>query len=83
MVYVIYAIKPYKLFCVRLFLFDYVSGDVAQCEASDRMIKSCASDVTYSQGVRGDIRLDEDSIKQHLILVVHLGVIMVEIKCTQ
>ena len=82
MMYVIYAIKPYKLFRVGLFLFHYVSGDVAQCEASDRMIKSHASDVTYSQGVRGDIRLDEDSIKRHLISAIHLGVIMVEIKCT-
>ena len=30
-----------------LFLFRYVSGDVAQCETLDRVIESSASDVTY------------------------------------
>ena len=58
------------------------SGDMAQCETSDRAIKSRVSDVTYSERVCGDIRLDDDSIKRHLISAVHLGVIMVEIKCT-
>ena len=43
--------------------FIYVSGDVAQCETSDRVIESRALDVTYSQGVRGDIRLDKNSIE--------------------
>ena len=66
-----------------LFLFHYVSGDVAHCETSDRVIESRASDVTYSQGVCGDIPLDDDSIKRHLISAVHLEVIRVKIKCTQ
>ena len=48
---------------MRLCFFIYVSGDMAQCELSDRMIESRASVVTYSLGVRGDIRLDEDLIK--------------------
>ena len=60
-----------------------ISGDATQCETFDRTIKSCASDVTYSQGVRGDIRLDNDSIKRRLILAVHLRVITVEIKCAR
>ena len=46
-----------------LCLFIYVSGDVTHDETSDRVIESHASDVTYSQGVRGDIRLDGDSIE--------------------
>ena len=46
-----------------LCLFHFVSGDVAHCETSDRVIESRASDVTYSQGVHGDIRLDENSIE--------------------
>ena len=46
-----------------LCFFNYVSSDVALCETSDRMIESRALDVTYSQGVRGDIRLDDDSIE--------------------
>ena len=46
-----------------LCLFIYVSGGVAYGERSDREIESRASDVTYSQGVRGDIRLDDDSIE--------------------
>ena len=43
--------------------FIYVSGDVTQCETSDRVIESRASDVTYSRGIRGDNILDEDSIE--------------------
>ena len=46
-----------------LCLFIYVSGDVAPCEMSDRVIESRASDVAYSQGVRDDIRLDDNSIE--------------------
>ena len=46
-----------------LCFFIYVSGDVVQCETSDRVIESHVSDVTYSQGVRGDIQLDDDSIE--------------------
>ena len=49
--YLIYAIKPYKLLRAGLFLFHYVLGDVAQCEMSDRAIKSHTSDVTYFQGI--------------------------------
>ena len=63
-----------------LCLFHYVSGDVALCETSNRVIESCASDVTYSKGVRGDILLDVNSIKRRLISAVHLGVITVEIE---
>ena len=74
-------IKPYKLFYVGLSLFDYVSGDMAHYETFDRAIQSRALDVTYSQGVRGDILLDDDSLKGHLISTVHLGVITIEIKC--
>ena len=40
-----------------------IASDVAQCETSDHAIKLCVSDVTYSLGVRGDIRLDDDLIK--------------------
>ena len=32
-----------------------IAGDVAQCETSDRAIKSRVLDVTYSQGVCDDI----------------------------
>ena len=46
-----------------LYFFIYVSSDMSPCETSDHMNKSRASDVTYSQGVRGDIRLDNDSIE--------------------
>ena len=56
-----------------------ISGDVAPCETSDHMFESCASDVTYSQGVRGKILLHVHSIKHHLISAVYLGVIMAEI----
>ena len=73
MVYIIYALESYLLFCVGLFYFIMFSGDVVQCETSDRAIKLRESDVTYSQGVCGRIRLDEDLIKRRLISV--------EIKC--
>ena len=53
------------------------------CETSDRVIKSCALDVTYSQGVRGRILLGDDSIKRHSIPGVHLGVIKFEIECAR
>ena len=76
-------IKSYKLFVLGLFLFHYVLGDVAQCETSDRVIKSRASDITYSHGVRGRIKLDDDLIKRRLISAVHLGVVTVKIKCTR
>ena len=46
-----------------LCFFIYVSGDVAHGETSDHMIESRASDVTYSQGVCGNILLDVNSIK--------------------
>ena len=46
-----------------LCLFHFNSNDVAPCETSDRVIESRASDVTYSQGVRGDIRLDKDTFE--------------------
>ena len=46
-----------------LCFFIYVSGDLAQCETSDCVIESHALDVTYSQGVLGAIRLDDDSIE--------------------
>ena len=46
-----------------LCFFIYVSCDVTQCETSDRVIESRASDVTYSQGIRGDNLLHEDSIE--------------------
>ena len=36
---------------------------MAHGEMSNRVIESHASDVTYSEGVRGDIRLDDDSIE--------------------
>ena len=62
-----------------LCFFIYVSGDVALCETFDCVIESRASDVTYSDGVRGDILLDIDLIKCRLILAVHIGVIMVKI----
>ena len=68
---------------MRLFLFHYVSGDMAHCETFDRTIKLRASDVTYSQGVRGRILLNDDSIKHRLISAVHLVFIIVEIKCAQ
>ena len=55
--------KCNNLFRAGLCFFIYVSGDVAQCETSDRVSESCASDVIYSEGVRGDIRLDDDSIE--------------------
>ena len=58
----------------------FISGDVAHCDTSDRAIKSRASDVTYSQGVRGKILLGDDSINRRLISAIHLGVITVEIK---
>ena len=48
-------------------------------ETSDRVIESRASDVTYSEGVRGDILLDVDSIKRCLISAIHPRVITVEI----
>ena len=41
----------------------YISGDVAHYETSDCAIKMRASDVTYSQGVRGDIQLEDNSIE--------------------
>ena len=66
-----------------LCLFHHVSGDVSHCETSDHVIKLRASDVTYSQGVRGRILLDDDSIKQRLMSAVHLGVITVEIECAR
>ena len=66
-----------------LYLFPFVSSDVAHGETSDRVSESRASDVTYSEGVRGDILLDVDSIKQNLISAVHLGVIKVEIECAR
>ena len=50
---------------------------------SDCVIESRASDVTYSQGVRGRILLGDDLIKWRFILAVHLGVIMVDIKCAR
>ena len=46
-----------------LCFFIYVSGDMASCETSNRVIESRASDVTYSQGVHDNIRLDDDSIE--------------------
>ena len=36
---------------------------MAQCETSDRVSESRASDVIYSEGVRGKIRLDDDPIE--------------------
>ena len=56
---------------------------MAHCETSDCAIKLRALDVTYSQGVRGRILLDDDSINRRLISPIHLGVITVEIKCTR
>ena len=52
-------------------------------ETSNRVIESRASDVTYSEGVRGDILLEDDLINRWLISAVHLGVIMVEIECAR
>ena len=46
-----------------LCFFTCVSDDMTPCETSDHVIESCASDVTYSQGVHGAIRLDDDSIE--------------------
>ena len=66
-----------------LCFFIYVSGDVEQCETSDRVIESRALDVTYSLRVRGDILLDDDSKNRRLISAVHLGVITVEINCAR
>ena len=59
MTYVIYPINFYILFRVGLCLFLYISGDMAHYETSDRVIKLDASDVTYSQGVRGRILLGD------------------------
>ena len=56
---------------------------MAHGETFDRVIESRASDVTYSEGVRGDILLDDDSINRRLISAVHLGVITVEIECAR
>ena len=83
MTYLIYSINSYILFCVGLCLFLYVSGNVAHGETSDHVIESRASDVTYSEGVRDDILLDDDSINRRLISAVHLGVIIVEIECAR
>ena len=66
-----------------LLFFIYVSGGVAHGEMSDRVIESRASNVTYSEGVRGDILLDDDSINRRLISTVHLGLITVEIECAR
>ena len=66
-----------------LCLFLYVSGDVAHGEMSDCVIESHVSDVTYSEGVHGDILLDDDSINRHLISAIHLGVITVKIECAR
>ena len=62
-----------------LYFFIYVSSDVAPCETSNRVIESRASDVTYTEAVRGDILLDVDLIKGRLISTVHLGVTTIEI----
>ena len=62
------------------FYFILISSDVAHGETSDCVIESRASDVSYSEGLRGDILLDDDSINRHLISAVHLGVITVEIE---
>ena len=53
-----------------LCLFIYLSLDMSQCATSDRVIESCASDVTYLEAVHGDILLDDDSINQRLISAV-------------
>ena len=66
-----------------LCFFIYVSRDVAHCETSDRVIESRASDVTYSEGVRGDILLDDDFINRRLISAIHQGVVTVEIECAR
>ena len=66
-----------------LYFFIYDSRDVAQCETSDQVIESRASDVTYLEGVRGDILLDDNSINQRLISTVYQGVVTVEIECTR
>ena len=50
------------------FYFILISGDVVHCKTSDRMIKSCALDVTYLQGVCVDIQLDDNSIEMTFIL---------------
>ena len=66
-----------------LCLFYFVSGDVAHGETFHRLIEARALDVTYSEGVRGDILLDVDSIKGRLISAIHLEVITVEIECAR
>ena len=63
------------------FYFILILGDVAHGETPDCVIESRMSDVTYLEGVRGDILLDDDSINRCLILAVHLGVITLEIEC--
>ena len=68
---------------MELCFFIFVSGDVAQCETFDRVIKSRESDFTYSHGVCGGILLGDDSIKRCLISAVHLRVITVEIDCAR
>ena len=65
-----------------LYLF-LISGDVAHCEMSDRVIESRESDVSYPQGVQSDIQLDDDSTNRRLNSAVHLGVITVEIECAR
>ena len=66
-----------------LCFFIYVSVDVAHGEMSNRVIESRATDVTYSEGVRGDILLDDDSINQRLISAIKLRDITVEIECAR
>ena len=50
----IYALKAYLLFRVGLCLFQFVSGEVAHCETSDRVIESRASNVTYLRGYKAE-----------------------------
>ena len=61
------------------FYFILISRDVAQGETFDRVIESCASDVTYSKGVRGDILLYVNLIKLYLISAIHLRAITIDI----
>ena len=77
--YLIQLINFKNLFRVGLYFFIYVSCDVVLCETSNRVIESRVFDVTYSEGVRGDILLHVDLIKRRLISTVNPRVIMVEI----
>ena len=43
-----------------LFLLHFLSGDVAHGETFDRVIEVGVSDVTYLEGVRGDILTGRD-----------------------